>query len=61
MKSRIMGRMAYATRIGEMRRASRVLVGEPEEKRPLGRPKRRWENNIKIYLLISVTVIHGLD
>jgi len=26
----------------------RVLVGKPEEKRPLGRPKRRWEINIKI-------------
>ena len=28
----------------------RVLVGKPEEKRPLGRPRRRWENNIKIDL-----------
>ena len=27
-----------------------VLVGKPEGKRPLGRPKRRWEDNIKIYL-----------
>jgi hypothetical protein len=26
------------------------LVGKPEEKRPLGRPRSRWENNIKIYL-----------
>jgi len=28
----------------------RVLVGKPEEKRPLGRPRHRWENNIKIDL-----------
>ena len=28
----------------------RVLVGKPEEKRPLGRPKRRWEDNIKMDL-----------
>jgi hypothetical protein len=26
------------------------LVGKPENKRPLGRPKRRWEDNIKMYL-----------
>jgi hypothetical protein len=28
----------------------RVLVGKPEEKRPLGRPRHRWENNIKMDL-----------
>jgi hypothetical protein len=28
----------------------RVLVGRPEGKRPLGRPRRRWEDNIKMYL-----------
>jgi len=27
-----------------------VLVGKAEDKRPLGRPRRRWENNIKIHL-----------
>jgi hypothetical protein len=32
----------------EDRGVHRVLVGKPEEKRPLGRPRRRWENNIKI-------------
>jgi len=26
-----------------------VLVGKPEEKKPLGRPRRRWEDNIKMY------------
>jgi hypothetical protein len=34
---------------GETRRVLRwVLVGKPEGKRPLGRPRRRWEDNIKI-------------
>ena len=34
-------------RMGEGRDVHRVLVGKPEEKRPLGRPRRRWEDNIK--------------
>jgi hypothetical protein len=36
--------------MGERRGVYRVLVGKPEEKRPLGRPRRRWENNIKMDL-----------
>jgi hypothetical protein len=36
--------------IGEGRGVYRVLVGRPEGKRPLGRPKRRWEDNIKMDL-----------
>jgi hypothetical protein len=36
--------------MGEMKNAYRILVGKPEEKRPLGRPRRRWVNNIKIDL-----------
>jgi len=31
----------------EMKGVDRVLVGKPEGRRPLGRPKRRWEDNIK--------------
>jgi hypothetical protein len=34
--------------MGEDRGLHRVLVGKPEGKRPLGRPRRRWEDNIKI-------------
>jgi hypothetical protein len=34
--------------MGEMRGVYRVLVGKREEKRPLGRPRRRWEENIKM-------------
>jgi hypothetical protein len=36
--------------MGEDRRVHRVLVGKPEGKRPLGRPRRRWEDNIKMDL-----------
>jgi hypothetical protein len=36
--------------MGEVRGTYRVLVGRPEGRRPLGRPKRRWEDNIKIDL-----------
>jgi hypothetical protein len=34
----------------ETRNACRILVGKPEGKRPLGRPRHRWLDNIKIYL-----------
>jgi hypothetical protein len=36
--------------MGEGRGVLRVLVGRPEGKRPLGRPRRRWEDNIKMDL-----------
>ena len=37
-------------RMGEGRGVHRVLVGKPEGKRPVGRPRRRWEDNIKMDL-----------
>ncbi|KAJ4446146.1 hypothetical protein ANN_12839 [Periplaneta americana] len=40
----------HVARMGESRNAYRVLVGRLEGKRPLGRPRRRWENNIKMDL-----------
>jgi hypothetical protein len=36
--------------MGKGRGVYRVLVGRPEGKRPLGIPRRRWEDNIKLYL-----------
>jgi len=36
--------------MGERRGLCRVLVGKPEGKRPFGRPKHRWEDNIKMHL-----------
>ena len=43
------GKTAVA-RMGEGRGVYRVLVGKPEGKRPLGRPRRRWEDNIRMDL-----------
>jgi hypothetical protein len=34
--------------IGEMRNVHKIMVGQPEGKRPLGRPRNRWEDNIKM-------------
>ena len=50
IKSRRMKRAGYVARIGERRGVYRVLVGKPEGRRPLGRPRRRWEDNIKMDL-----------
>ena len=46
IKSRRMRWAGHVARMGEERGAYRVLVGKPEEKRPLGRPRRRWVDNI---------------
>ena len=40
----------HVARMGERRGVYRVLVGKPEGKRPLGRPRRRWEDNIRLDL-----------
>jgi hypothetical protein len=45
--------------MGEGRGVHRVLVGRSEDKRPLGRPRRRWEDNIKMDL--RVTGIDGAN
>ena len=50
VKSRIMRWVGHAARMGQGRGVHRVLVGKPEGKRPLGRPRRRWEDNIKMDL-----------
>ena len=42
--------MRHVARNRERRGVYRVLVGKPEGKRPLGRPRRRWEDNIKMDL-----------
>jgi hypothetical protein len=48
----------HVARMGEKRNMYRLLVGKAEGKRPLGRPRRRWINNIKMYLLeIGVSVL----
>jgi hypothetical protein len=40
----------HVARMGEKRKVYKVLVGRPEEKRPLGRPRRRWEDGIRMDL-----------
>ena len=42
--------LAPVARMGEGRGMYRVLVGKPEGKKPLGRPRRRWEDNIRMDL-----------
>jgi hypothetical protein len=50
MKSRRMRWAEHVPRMGEKRNAYRILVGQPEGKRTLGRPRCRWVGNIKIDL-----------
>jgi hypothetical protein len=50
IKSRRMRWAGHVARMGEGRNVYRVLVGKPEGKRPLGRPRRRWEDGIKMDL-----------
>jgi hypothetical protein len=47
IKSRRMRWAGHVARMGEERGVYRVLVGKPEGKRSLGRPRRRWEDNIR--------------
>jgi len=50
IKSRRLGWAGHVACMVEMIGVYRVLVGKPEEKRPLGRPRHRWEDNIKMDL-----------
>ena len=50
IKSRRMRWTGHVARMGERRGVYRILVGKPEGKRPFGRPRHRWEDNIKMDL-----------
>jgi len=50
VKSKRTRKAGHVARMGERRGMHRVLAGKPEGKRPLGRPRRRWEDNIKMGL-----------
>ena len=50
IKSRRMRRVEHVARMGEERGVYRVLVGKPEGRRPLGRPRLRWVDNIRMDL-----------
>jgi hypothetical protein len=58
IKSRRMRRAGHVARMGEKRNVCRLLVGKPEGKRALGRPRRRWMDNMKMDLLeIGLNVV----
>jgi hypothetical protein len=50
IKSRRMRWAGHVSLMGEKRNVYRILMGKPEGKRPLGRPRRRWEGNIRMDL-----------
>jgi hypothetical protein len=50
IKSRRMGCVGHVARMRETKNAYRILMGKPEGKRSLGRPRGRWVDNIKIHL-----------
>jgi len=50
IKSRRMRWAGHIAHIGEMRNVYKILVRKPEKKRPLRRPKHRWEDNIRLNL-----------
>jgi hypothetical protein len=50
VKSRRMRWAGHVARMGEDRKVYKILLGKPEGKRPLGRPRRRWENGIRVDL-----------
>jgi hypothetical protein len=50
IKSMWMRWVGHVTRMGAKRNAYRLLVGKPEGKRPLGRPRRRWVDNTRMDL-----------
>ena len=50
IRSRIIRWMGHVVRMGERRGVYMVLVGKPEGKGPLGRPRRRWEDSSRMVL-----------
>jgi hypothetical protein len=61
IKSRRMRWMEHVAHMGEGRNVYRVLVGKPEGKRPMGRPRCRWVDNIKMHLQEVGCGGYGLD
>jgi hypothetical protein len=58
IKSRKKRWAGHVVRMGEMRNAYKIMVEMPDGTRPLGRPRRRWEDNIKMDLM--KTVLKGI-
>jgi hypothetical protein len=49
--------MGHVARMGEMINGNEILVGKPVEKRPIGRPRPEWEDNIRIDLEIRSEIV----
>jgi hypothetical protein len=61
IKTKRMRWVGHVARMGEKRKEYRLLVGKPEGKRPLGRPRHRWMDNIKMDLLeIGLNVVDSI-
>jgi hypothetical protein len=61
IQSRRMRWAGHVARMGEKRNVYRLLVGKPERKRPLGRPRLRWIDNIKMDVLeIELSVVNWI-
>jgi hypothetical protein len=52
IKSRILRWAGHVARIEEGRSTLKILIGKPTAKRPLGRPRRRWEDNVRMDLKV---------
>jgi hypothetical protein len=50
IKSRTMRMAEHVARMGKMRNAYKILVGKPEGRRPLGRPRSSWKDNVRVDL-----------
>jgi len=61
IKSKRMRWAEHVAGMGEERGVYRVLVGKPERRRPLGRPRRRWVDNIRMDLQEVGCDVYGLD
>jgi hypothetical protein len=61
VKSRRMRRAGHVARMGKERKVYKVLVGKSEGKRPLGRPRHRWEDGIRMDLRETGLRVCGLD
>jgi hypothetical protein len=61
VKSRRMRWAGHVARMGEERKVHKVLVGKPEGKGPLGRPRRRWEDGIRMDLIVREIGLGGVD
>ena len=61
IKRRRMTWPGHAARMEERRDVYKILMGKPEGERPLGRPRLRWEDNIKMYLQEVGWDVHGMD